>query len=96
MLNISEDAAKFIKESVDQNKNSNMIPVLMSAGAGCGTPAIKFEMRQALEDDEISEHSGLSIHIRSGIARYIENAELVMEETFWGKKLKVKTEYGCR
>ncbi|MDC7225712.1 MAG: hypothetical protein PQJ61_02985 [Spirochaetales bacterium] len=96
MCEISDDAIAFILELIEQTEDKSLKPTLLSAGAGCGTPVIKLEMQTPLEDDEIIEKSDINIHARASIVRYLDGASIILEDTFWGKKLIIKTEFGCR
>ena len=96
MIKISEDALGMVKKMISENTDPENCPTLSSAGAGCGAPAIKLELRRGLDDDIISDIGGLPFHIRASVQRYLDNAEITVEQTFWGSRLKVSTGYGCR
>ena len=96
MMCITDEAIEFINELQTQSQSEDMRLTLISGGVGCGAPVIKLEMRMPMDDDIISEISGFTFHIRPAIERYLEDAEILIEETFWGKKLKVKTVFGCK
>lgn len=96
MFCITDEAAVLVKELQEKTASNNYVLALASAGVGCGAPVIKLEMKQSFDDDVIEEVSGFSIHIRSAILKFLPDAEITVEETFWGKKLKVKTIYGCK
>ena len=95
MMCITDEAIKLIKELQTQSESDNLKLTLFSGGVGCGAPVIKLEMREPMDDDIKSEISGFTFHIRAAIERYLEDSEILVEETFWGKKLKVKTVFGC-
>ena len=95
MICISEEAAEIIKGMISENTNDGLKLTLLSAGAGCGAPAIKLELRAPLDDDEHQEVSGINLRIRSAVVKYLDNAEITVEDSFWGKRLKVHTGYGC-
>ena len=96
MICITEEAAVLISEIIEQNTDEELYLTLASAGAGCGAPVIKIEMLQPLNDDIISEIAGFSFHIRQSIERFLTGAEIIAEDSFWGRRLKVKTVHGCR
>ncbi len=95
MICITKDAAEMLNKMIEENNSEEKKLTLLSAGAGCGSPAIKIEMRPPLEDDLVTDINGFNFHIRPSIERYLDDAEIKVEDTFWGKKLKVKTVFGC-
>ena len=96
MMKISDEAIELVQKLQKESSSADQVLTLLSAGAGCGAPAIKLEMRPPLEDDLISEYAGFSIHIRPAISQFLDNAVISADDTFWGKRLKVKTVYGCK
>ncbi len=96
MICISKDAKDFISTMVSTEENNQTLLTLSSAGTGCGAPVIKIDMRQPLDGDEILEVDSIPIRVRPAVKRYLNDAEIMLEDTFWGQKLKVKTLYGCR
>ena len=96
MICITEEASVLINEMEEQNTAREHKLTLASAGVGCGAPVIKIKMQQPLEDDIVTEISGFTIHIRPSIERFLEGAEIIAEDSFWGRRLKVKTVNGCR
>jgi len=95
MICFSPEASSLIQDLISQETDEVKL-TLLSAGVGCGAPIIKLELRTPLEDDIVHEMGGTTIRIRQNILRYLENAEIITEETFWGTKLKVKTVFGCK
>ncbi len=96
IFSITEEASSAIQELQDKPESKNLKLTLLSAGAGCGSPAIKLEMRPPLDDDQIYDTGGFTFHIRSAVSKFLDGALIEVDETFWGKQLKVKTEFGCR
>ncbi|HAK46259.1 MAG TPA: hypothetical protein DCO79_10140 [Spirochaeta sp.] len=95
MMCITDEATGIIQE-MQKEMTPDLYLTLFSGGVGCGAPVIKLEMKPALEDDIIENISGFEIRIRPAIMKFLPDAEILVEDTFWGKKLKVKTVYGCR
>jgi Fe-S cluster assembly iron-binding protein IscA len=52
-------------------------------------------MREAMETDLVTEQEGITLHIRETAVPYLETARIRLEDTFWGKKLKVKRPGAC-
>lgn len=95
MICISPKATAVLTEQLKQETNDTKL-TLLSAGVGCGAPKIKIELRPPLEDDIILNIDGITFRVRQNIMQYIENAEIEIEETYWGTKLKVITVFGCK
>ena len=95
MICITKEAAEMLNKMLEETESGEKMLTLSSAGAGCGSPAIRIEMRPPLEEDIIAEIDGFTVHIRPSIKRFLKDAEITVEDTFWGKKLKVKTAFGC-
>lgn len=96
MLCITDAALPLIHDLEGKSRSAENVPTLFSSGVGCGTPVIKLEMRSPMEDDIIEEISGFKFHIRPDIKKFIDDAEITAEETFWGKQIKVNTVFGCK
>lgn len=95
MMCITDDAVEIINEMQAEMPNDLKL-TLYSGGVGCGAPVIKLDMKPPLEGDIVEEISGFTIHIRPAIMKFLPDAEIIVEDTFWGKKLKIKTVDGCR
>jgi hypothetical protein len=52
-------------------------------------------MREPLEDDLEEEAGGFTFRIRRNIHKNLEGAVLEVQDTFWGKKIRVRTTYKC-
>ena len=87
--------AGVILDTMKQEGGNKKLTIL-SSGVGCGSPVLKIEMREPLEDDVTQTVDGHEFRIRSAVVRYLEETELTVEDTFWGKKLKLHTVNGCR
>ena len=95
MICITEEAKELLNEMIQNEDSKEKKLTLASAGAGCNAPAIKIEMRPPLEEDREIDLEGIQVRVRPSILKYLDETEIVVEDTFWGKKLKVVTGYGC-
>lgn len=96
MLCVTKDAAPVLDDLIKNSDSPEKKLTILSSGTGCGSPILKVEMREPLEDDVKQTIDGFDFNIRAGVLRYLEDAEMEIEDTFWGKKLKIKTAYGCQ
>ena len=96
MLCVTKEAAVILDEIKNSSDSPEKKLTILSSGTGCGSPVLKVEMREPLEDDVTKNIDGYDFHIRTSVQRYLEDAELAIEDTYWGKKLRIHTVYGCR
>lgn len=92
-LQFSPEAREVLEGMIGENPDLH--PSIYVKGPGCGGPSLGIEMREAMDTDIVTEQEGLTLHIRLTAAPYIESARIRFEDTFWGKKLKVKRPRGC-
>ena len=90
LVQITEAAAKKIKELLEQEDNPNYALRLQVVGGGCSG----FQYRLAFddqfaEDDEVTEESGIKVVIDPLSARYVEGATIDYIETEFGAGFKV-------
>jgi len=95
MFTITPSAVEMIKEIVEKSDKEGLRITICSSGVGCGGPTLKVEMRAAMEDDFVETVKGCTFHIRANIYSNLEGALIDAEDSFWGKRLHVKTSYGC-
>lgn len=96
MFTLTEEAAEMIRKMAGGAPREDLALTLCSSGAGCGGPALKVDMREPRGDDIEETVDGITFRIRASILRYLEGAVIEGADTFWGKRLKVSTAYGCR
>ena len=92
-IHFAAEARKEIETMI--RENPGLHPTLHVKGPGCGGPTIGIEMRESMDTDIVTDQEGLSLHIRETAAPYLESAVIRLEDTFWGKKLKVKRPNAC-
>ncbi len=95
MFSVTDEAAKMIKELEKKSGETNKRITIFSSGVGCGGPALKVGMELPLSDDTAETVNTCTFYIRASILKFIEGAHIDSVETFWGKRLYVKTTYGC-
>ncbi|MCK5671934.1 MAG: hypothetical protein KAH95_01085 [Spirochaetales bacterium] len=95
MFTVTHSAIEMMKEMIENSENENFKITVCSSGVGCGGPSLKVEMRAAMENDLIETVEGITFHIRENIYKNLQGSEIDEEDTFWGKRLHVKTSYGC-
>ena len=85
------------REEIDRmvRNNPDLHPTIHIKGPGCGGPTLGIEMREAMDTDIITEQKGLTLHIRETAVPYLDSPRVRMEDTFWGRKLKVKRPGAC-
>ena len=88
-FNISDNALEILKKQVSENSRDGKIITVCSSGTGCGGPLLKVDFRPPLEDDLVQENRGIEFRIRSNIVERLDGADFVVQETFWGKKIKI-------
>lgn len=92
-IQFAQDAREELEKMI--RENPRLHPTLFIKGPGCGGPSLGIEMREAMDTDIITDQDGLVLRIRETAAPYIESARVRMEDTFWGRKLKVKKPRAC-
>ncbi len=95
MYRITKTAAEMMKEMISEREDENLLLTICSSGVGCGGPTLKVDMRRALPDDIVETKDDLTINIRANIYKNLDGAEIDAEDTFWGKRVRIKTTYGC-
>jgi len=95
MFKITPSAINMMKEMAVNPEKENLKLTICSSGVGCGGPSLKVDMRIPMENDVIEKVNGIQIHIRANIYENLKGSEIDAEETFWGKRLHVRTTYGC-
>lgn len=95
MFEVTPDAEKMIKDLISTTMDKSLKLTLCSSGAGCGGPSLKVDMRRPMVDDIIETVAGHTFHIRSSIRKYLEGSVIDAVDTFWGRRLHVKTTYSC-
>ena len=95
MFTVTPSAVAMMNEMVENSENENLKLTICSSGVGCGGPSLKVEMRAAMENDVVETISGIIFHIRANIHENLADSEIDAEDTFWGKRLHVKTNYRC-
>ncbi len=94
MFIVTAEALQMIGELTEHAANNKRLTIF-SSGVGCGGPALKVDMELPLKDDIPETISGCTFYIRSAIYKFLEASHLDAVETFWGKRLYVKTTYTC-
>ena len=95
MFTVTDAALKMIEELKKDSTGTNRRVTIFSSGVGCGGPSLKVDMELPLEDDEAATINGCTFYVRAPILNFLEGAHIDAVETFWGKRLYVKTTYGC-
>ena len=95
MFTLTEDVKPLLTELTESAGQDNLQLTLCSSGTGCGGPILKVDMREPLEDDLEEEAGGFTFRIRQNIHKNLEGAVLEAQDTFWGKKIRVRTTYKC-
>ncbi len=96
MYKITKTAAEMMKKMIPEREDEDLLLTICSPGAGCGSPSLKADdMRRALSDDIVETKDDLTINIRANIYKNLDGAEIDAEDTFWGKRVRIKTTYGC-
>ncbi|MCK5674607.1 MAG: hypothetical protein KAH95_14600 [Spirochaetales bacterium] len=95
MFTVTPSAIEMMKEMVENSEKDNFKLTVCSSGVGCGGPSLKVEMRAPMENDLVETVNGIIFHIRANIHKNLEGSEIDAEDSFWGKRLHVKTSYGC-
>jgi len=95
MFTVTPSAEEMIKDIIANSKKESFKITVCSSGVGCGGPTLKVEMRAPMENDIIETVGETTFHIRENIHKNLEGSEIDAEDTFWGKRLHVKTSYGC-
>lgn len=95
MFTITPSAAEMVKEMIKNTENKKLKITICSSGVGCGGPSLKVEMRAPMDNDIVETADDIIFRIRENIYKNLEGSEIDAEESFWGKRLHVKTTYGC-
>ena len=95
MFTVRPSAAEMMKEMIENSDKENYRITICSSGVGCGGPSLKVEMRAPMNNDVVETVGGITFHIRENIYKNLGGSEIDSEDTFWGKRLHVKTSYGC-
>ncbi len=95
MFTITPAAAEMMNEMINSSEKENFKITVCSSGVGCGGPSLKVEMRAPMENDLVETVKGITFHIRENIHKNLEGSEIDAEDSFWGKRLHIKTSYGC-
>jgi len=95
MFTVTPAAVEMMKEMAENSEKEKFELTICSSGAGCGGPSLKVEMRAPMENDLVETVKGITFHIRENIYKNLEGSEIDTENSFWGKRLYVKTSYGC-
>lgn len=95
MFIITPSAADKMKDMAAKPEKENFKLTICSSGVGCGGPSLKVDMRIPMDNDVIETVNGIQIHVRANIYENLKGSEIDAEDTFWGKRLHVKTSYGC-
>jgi Fe-S cluster assembly iron-binding protein IscA len=92
-VRFAPDAREELDRMIRENPDLHLTVYIK--GPGCGGPTLGIEMREAMETDLVTEQEGITLHIRETAVPYLETARIRLEDTFWGKKLKVKRPGAC-
>jgi len=95
MFEVTSNAIGLINELLENSENKSHNITICSSGVGCGGPTLKIEMRAAMNDDIVETVEGCAFHIRANIYSNLEGAKIDSVDTFWGKRIHVKTSYKC-
>ena len=95
MFTVTPAAVEMINDMVSNSENEKLKLTICSSGVGCGGPSLKVDMRTILKDDIVETINGQTFRIRTIIHKNLEGSEIDAEDTFWGKRLHVKTSYKC-
>ena len=95
MFEVTSGAVELINELIKSSENKTHNITICSSGVGCGGPTLKVEMRTAMEDDIVEIAGGCTFHIRANIYDNLQGAIIEGIDTFWGKRINVKTTYKC-
>lgn len=95
MFEVTPEAGAMIDELAACAASDDVKVTIFSSGVGCGGPALKVDMRKPMEDDIIKTVDGYTFHIRAMIFYNLKGAVIEAVDTYWGKRLRVKTTYSC-
>ena len=95
MFTVTDEAVKMVKELEKKTEGTSKRITIFSSGVGCGGPALKVGMELPLDDDTAETVNTCTFYIRASILKFLEGSHIDAVETFWGKRLYVKTTYGC-
>ncbi len=95
MFTVTPSAAEMMKEMLESSEKENFTITICSSGVGCGGPNLKVDLRSPMENDIIETVNEITFHIRENIHKNLEGSTIDAEDSFWGKRLHVKTSYGC-
>lgn len=95
MFTVTPSAIVMINEMIENSEKENFKITVCSSGVGCGGPFLKVEMRAPMENDIVETIKNITFHLRENIHKNLEGSDIDAEDSFWGKRLHVKTTYGC-
>ncbi len=95
MFEVTSEAADAIEEMVRESSDDSLRLTIFSTGVGCGGPTLKVDMKPPLDDDVVETRSGCTFYVRSVIHKNLEGAVIEVQDTFWGRRIHVKTTYSC-
>ena len=95
MFTITPAAAEMMENMIKNSEIENFKITICSSGVGCGGPTLKVEMRAPMENDIIETINQIGFHIRENIYKNLDGSVIDAEDSFWGKRLHIKTSYGC-
>ncbi len=95
MFTVTDEAVNMIQELENKTQNTEMRITIFSSGVGCGGPTLKVDMKLPLDTDTPVTVNGYTFYVRPAVLKLLEGAHIDAVETFWGKRLYIKTIYGC-
>ena len=95
MFEVTSNAVELIEEQIENSENKAYKVTICSSGVGCGGPTLKVEMRAAMDDDIVKTVEGCTFHIRANVYSNLQGAKIDIVDTFWGKRIYIKTTYKC-
>ncbi len=95
MFEVTPEAGAMIDELAAKTASDDLEVTIFSSGVGCGGPALKVDMRKPMQDDIIKTVDGYTFHIRATIFYNLRGAVIEAVDTYWGKRIHVKTTYSC-
>lgn len=95
MFEVTPEAGAMIDELAAKASSDDLKVTIFSSGVGCGGPALKVDMRKPMEDDIVKIVDGHTFHIRAMIYYNLRGAVIEAVDTYWGKRIHVKTTYSC-
>ena len=95
MFTVTPEALTMIKELKKSSEAIKKRLTIYSSGVGCGGPALKVGMELPLDDDIKETVEECTFQIRAAAYNFLNGSHIDAVETFWGKRLYVKTTYTC-